>query len=88
MRQVSQGQTWERVLQDIPGIGPWTIGVFRIMILREPDVFPDGDLGLVRAISTQYGPDIEAAQLSRIWIPFRSVACWYLWRSLGNPPLG
>jgi DNA-3-methyladenine glycosylase II len=84
MHQISQGQDWEKVLEGIPGIGPWTISIFRIMILHDPDVFPEGDLGLVRAITTHYGSDIDVAQLSRAWTPFRSVACWYLWRSLAG----
>jgi DNA-3-methyladenine glycosylase II len=88
MRQINEGQQWQKFLKGIPGIGPWTVSIFRIMILRDPDVFPDGDLGLVRAVTIQYGSAANVTQLSLNWCPFRSVACWYLWRSLGNPPLG
>jgi DNA-3-methyladenine glycosylase II len=87
MLRISGGESWEQVLKGIPGIGRWTVAVFRILVLHEPDVFPQGDLGLARAVAVQYGPDIDIGPLSEIWRPFRSVASWYLWRSLGNPPL-
>lgn len=88
LARVTRGQTWEEALREIPGIGPWTLSIFRIMILREQDVLPTGDAGLIRAVAMHYGPDADLEELSRVWSPFRSVACWYLWRSLGNPPLG
>jgi DNA-3-methyladenine glycosylase II len=69
-------------------MGPWTVSVFRIMVLREPDVFPADDIGLRRAIAAAYGPKAQAARLSTKWRPYRSVACWYLWRTLGNEQLG
>jgi DNA-3-methyladenine glycosylase II len=52
--KIAQGQTWEHALTGIKGIGPWTIAVFRIMVLREPDVLPLGDVGLERAIRNVY----------------------------------
>jgi DNA-3-methyladenine glycosylase II len=58
------------------------------MVLREPDVFPLGDIGLERAILKTYGSDHNIEQLAENWRPFRSIACWYLWRSLGNEQLG
>jgi DNA-3-methyladenine glycosylase II len=85
---VLQGQAWEQVLSEIKGIGPWTISVFRIMVLREPDEFPLGDLGLQRAIGNLYGKPDNLERLGDTWRPFRSVACWYLWRTLGNEQLG
>lgn len=88
LARVACGQTWEEALRGISGIGAWTLSIFRIMILREPDVLPTGDVALIRAIATHYGSDADLEELSRVWSPFRSVACWYLWRSLGNPPLG
>jgi DNA-3-methyladenine glycosylase II len=85
---VAQGQSWELALKGIKGIGPWTIAVFRIMVLREPDVLPLGDVGLERAVANIYGPGQDVEKLSENWRPFRSVACWYLWRTLGNLQLG
>src|SRR5208337_4831244 len=85
---VRQGQTWEETLAGIKGIGPWTISVFRVMVLRDPDVLPLGDVGLERAIAKVYGEPHNVEQLAEAWRPFRSVACWYLWRTLGNEQLG
>jgi len=86
--KVRQGLTWEEALADIKGIGPWTLSVFRIMVLREPDVLPLGDAGLERAIASLYGARRKIACLGERWRPYRSVACWYLWRTLGNKQLG
>jgi DNA-3-methyladenine glycosylase II len=58
------------------------------MVLREPDVLPLGDVGLERAVAQVYGPTCVVEKLSENWRPFRSVACWYLWRTLGNLQLG
>jgi DNA-3-methyladenine glycosylase II len=86
--KVAHGSPWEEALAGIKGIGPWTIDVFRIMVLREPDVLPLGDAGLKRAVQNVYGRRRNIERLSKRWRPFRSVACWYLWRTLGNQQLG
>jgi len=86
--QIRSNGKWEETLLEIPGIGPWTLAIFRIFVLREPDILPRGDLGLSRAFARQYPPGSDIELVSENWRPFRSVACWYLWRSLGNPPLG
>jgi DNA-3-methyladenine glycosylase II len=86
---VLMGKPWADALTGIKGIGPWTLSVFRIMVLRDPDELPLCDVGLERAVANVYGrthPPIE--RLAETWRPFRSVACWYLWRTLGNEQLG
>ncbi len=89
VRRVEQGQSWEEALSGIKGIGPWTISVFRIMVLRHQDVLPLNDVGLERALANLYGKrDGTLRSLGERWRPFRSVACWYLWRTLGNVQLG
>lgn len=88
LAKVQDGQPWEQALAGIKGIGPWTISVFRIMVLRDPDVLPLGDVGLERAIRNVYGRPRNVERLGEKWRPFRSVACWYLWRTLGNQQLG
>jgi DNA-3-methyladenine glycosylase II len=88
LAEVAKGRTWEQVLVGFKGIGPWTIAVFRIMVLRDPDVLPLGDIGLERAIQKVYGRSCNVERLGETWRPFRSVACWYLWRTLGNEQLG
>jgi DNA-3-methyladenine glycosylase II len=87
-RNISLEQPLEDALVGIKGIGPWTIAVFRIMVLREPDVLPLGDVGLERAIANVYGKLRSVERLGEKWRPFRSVACWHLWRTLGNEQLG
>jgi DNA-3-methyladenine glycosylase II len=86
--KVRQGRPWEEALAGIKGIGPWTLSVFRIMVLRDPDELPLGDVGLERAILNLYGRARNVEKLGEKWRPFRSVACWYLWRTLGNEQLG
>ena len=88
LTKIENGITWDRALEGIKGIGPWTISIFKIMVLRHPDVLPMGDVGLERAISNIYGDSHSVEHLSEKWRPFRSVACWYLWRTLGNEQLG
>jgi DNA-3-methyladenine glycosylase II len=79
-------------LTAIRGIGRWTAEMALIFAFMRPDVLPLADLGLMKAISIHYrkGRDISAAQaqaLSQRWQPWRSVATWYLWRSLDPEPV-
>jgi DNA-3-methyladenine glycosylase II len=86
--QVERGTTWEEAIAEVKGIGPWTMSVFRIMVLRDPDVLPSNDVGLERAVRNVYGDSHNVSDLSENWRPYRSVACWHLWRTLGNEQLG
>ena len=86
--KITAGLSWEQVVGEIKGVGPWTVAVFRILVLRHPDVLPLGDAGLVRAVRKIYGTSASVTGVSDRWHPYRSVACWYLWRTLGNLPLG
>jgi DNA-3-methyladenine glycosylase II len=61
--------------------------MFRIFVLRQPDVLPEGDAALIKRVRELYGIAHELPELSEKWRPFRSVACWHLWRSIGNTPL-
>ncbi|HYK08387.1 MAG TPA: DNA-3-methyladenine glycosylase [Candidatus Eisenbacteria bacterium] len=73
-------------LTQIRGVGKWTAEMILIFTLGRPDVFSLGDLGIRNAITKLYGiTDKEKMlKLSESWIPYRSTACWYLWRSLEN----
>ena len=78
-------------LTQIKGIGRWSAEMFLMFRLHRPDVLPVGDLGIVNAIHRQYRlrkrPTPERIRkLGEKWAPYRSVACWYLWRSLDNEP--
>ncbi len=74
-------------LTRVKGIGLWTAHMFLIFSLRRPDVLPTGDYGVQAAIKKHYKkrklpkPDIME-KIAKPWAPYRSVACWYLWRSL------
>lgn len=75
----------------VKGLGRWSAEMFLMFRLRRPDVLPVGDLGIVTAIQRLYGlrKKPNAARIIRIgeaWRPYRTVACWYLWRSLENTP--
>jgi DNA-3-methyladenine glycosylase II len=88
LEKVREGGTWDSALFGIKGIGPWTLSTFKVMVLREPDILPLGDVGLERAVRNVYGETADVQQLAEKWKPYRSVACWYLWRTLGNKQLG
>ncbi|WP_374426234.1 DNA-3-methyladenine glycosylase family protein [Ideonella dechloratans] len=76
----------------IRGIGRWTAEMFLIFHLMRPNVLPLDDLGLLKGISNSYfsGEPVsraEARELGECWAPYRSVATWYLWRSLDPLPV-
>jgi DNA-3-methyladenine glycosylase II len=79
-------------LTTVRGVGRWTAEMFLIFNLMRPDVLPVADVGLQRAISLHYrsGRVLSERTLRRIaepWAPWRSVATWYLWRSLDPDPV-
>ena len=74
-------------LTQVKGIGVWTAHMFLMFSLRRPDVLPTGDYGVQAAIKKHYRKrkwpkPKEMEKIARPWAPYRSVACWYLWRSL------
>jgi DNA-3-methyladenine glycosylase II len=76
-----------RHLTQVKGVGVWTAHMFLMFTLRRPDVLPTGDYGIQMAIKKHYKkrkvPKPEMmAKIAKSWEPYRSVACWYLWRSL------
>jgi DNA-3-methyladenine glycosylase II len=81
-------------LTQVKGVGVWTAHMFLIFALQRPDVFPIGDLGVQNAIRRAYQlqgapKPADLLRISQRWHPYRSVAAWYLWRSLeGAAALG
>jgi DNA-3-methyladenine glycosylase II len=76
-------------LTQIKGIGRWTADMILIFRLARPDILPVGDLGIVKAVQKAYRlrktPDAKRLlALGERWRPYRSIASWYLWRSLEN----
>ena len=79
-------------LMQVKGIGRWTAEMFLMFYLARPDVLPLGDLGLRRAMQLHYnrGRALSLPRMQKIgaaWAPWRSVATWYLWRSLDPIPV-
>jgi len=79
-------------LVGVRGIGRWTAEMFLIFNLLRPDVFPLDDLGLQKGIQRAYfrGRKVSLRTMQRLgeaWRPWRSVATWYLWRSLDPVPV-
>lgn len=85
----------ERVIAEltsVKGIGRWTAEMFLIFYLTRPDVLPLADLGLHRAMRIHYNRGRVLSQqrmqgIGALWAPWRSVATWYLWRSLDPIPV-
>lgn len=74
-------------LTSVRGIGPWTAHMFLMFRLGRPDILPTGDYAVRKAFGILYKngrhptPEAVARHGSR-WAPYRTVASWYLWRSL------
>jgi DNA-3-methyladenine glycosylase II len=76
----------------IRGIGRWTAEMFLMFHLMRPNVLPLDDVGLINGISRNYfsGEAVsrsEAREVAAAWVPYCSVATWYIWRSLDPVPV-
>jgi len=74
-------------LTQVKGIGTWTAQMFLMFTLKREDVLPTGDYGVQAAMKKHYHKrklpkpkDME--KIAKLWSPYRSLACWYLWKSL------
>jgi DNA-3-methyladenine glycosylase II len=72
----------------LPGIGPWTLDMLMMFSLGRPDVLPVGDMGIRAGVKDLFNlralPDAaKLTKLAKAWQPYRTVACWYVWRSRG-----
>jgi len=80
-------------LTQVKGVGVWTAQMILIFALKRPDVLPTADFGIRAAMKKAYGlaempKPAEMETIAAQWRPYRSVACWYLWRSLDGPAEG
>ena len=78
-------------LSAVRGIGRWTAQMYLLFSLQRPDVWAIDDLGLRHGVRKLHGLEAmpgkkEMESLGAIWSPWRSLASWYLWRSLENEP--
>ncbi|MFQ3317926.1 MAG: DNA-3-methyladenine glycosylase II [Candidatus Poseidoniaceae archaeon] len=87
------GHTDEELLKHFTqfrGVGPWTAEMILIFTLMRPDVFSIGDISLIRAVQ-QLVPEADTKEkvlrISTRWAPYRTAACWYLWRMLDPVPV-
>ena len=79
-------------LIEIKGVGNWTIHMFLMFSYGSSNIFPTGDLGLLKAISKLYKVKLPISErklklLYKKWSPYSSQATWYLWRSLDPIPV-
>jgi DNA-3-methyladenine glycosylase II len=76
-------------LTRVKGVGVWTVQMFLMFALQRPNVLPVGDLGVRVAMKKAYGlaelpKPQEMESIAAAWHPYRSIASWYMWRSLEN----
>ncbi len=76
-----------RHLTSIKGVGKWTAQMFLMFRLGRPDILPEGDLGIQKGIQKAYRlrklpPPARVLSIGAKWAPYRTVASWYLWRSI------
>ena len=74
-------------LTQVKGVGVWTAHMFLMFTLKRQNILPTGDFGVQMAIKKHYGKrklpkPLQMEKIARPWEPYRSIACWYLWRSL------
>ena len=79
-------------LISIKGVGNWTADMFLLFSYGSSDIFPQGDLGFIKAISISYKKELPIDEnylkrLKKKWAPYNSIATWYLWRSLDPIPV-
>ena len=82
----------KRKLIALRGVGPWTAEMFLMFPLLRPDVFPFDDIGAIRAIENIYNrgevmTKDELLDQANIWAPWRTVATWFLWRTIDDEPV-
>ena len=85
----SESEVRKHLIQ-FKGVGPWTAEMVMIFALLLPDVYSPKDIGLVNAIKRLF-PEVEtmdeAEEVAQRWAPYRTMACWYLWRTLDPIPV-
>jgi len=86
IRRMSEEEIIERLTQ-VHGIGEWSAHMFLMFQLGRPDVLPIKDYGILKGFQHVYGladtpkPNVIIEHAER-WRPYRSIACWYLWRAV------
>ncbi|MEE2789161.1 MAG: DNA-3-methyladenine glycosylase 2 family protein [Myxococcota bacterium] len=81
-----------KTLTSVRGVGPWTAQMVLMFCLLRPDILPLGDIGLIRGVEALYADGgrlsvDEVEQIARPWQPYRTVATWFIWRSVDGEPV-
>jgi DNA-3-methyladenine glycosylase II len=89
--ELSEQEVIEHLTQ-VKGVGVWTAHMFLMFSLRRPDILPTGDYGVQAAIKKYYKKrkwpkPAVIEKIAKPWAPYRSIACWYLWKSLDTKTL-
>ncbi len=74
-------------LTRVKGVGVWSSQMFLMFTLKRPDILPTGDLGIQMAMQKHYRKrklpkPKEMEKIAKAWSPYRTIACWYLWKSV------
>ena len=91
LHELTDDEVIEAIVK-VKGLGRWSAEMFLMFRLHRPDVLPVDDLGIVNAVHRLYRlrkkPTADRLRkIGELWRPYRTVACWYLWRSLENTPV-
>ncbi|HXY16184.1 MAG TPA: DNA-3-methyladenine glycosylase [Terriglobales bacterium] len=86
LREMSDEEVIKHLTQ-VKGVGVWTAQMFLMFTLKRPNVLPTGDFGVQMAIKKHYKKrkvpkPVQMEKLAKLWEPYRSIACWYLWKSM------
>lgn len=74
-------------LTQVRGVGVWTAQMFLMFTLKRPNILPTGDFGVQMAMKKLYNKrkvpkPAQMEKIAKCWEPYRSIACWYLWKSM------
>ena len=89
--EMDDGEIIEKLIK-LRGVGKWTAEMILIFTLLRPDVFPIGDIGMIRGIEKTYNSGVKMSNdelyaISEKWKPWRTVACCYMWRTVDPEPV-
>ena len=90
-RMMSDEEIIEELIK-LRGVGRWTAEMILIFTMLRPDVFPIGDIGMIRGIEKSYNSGKRMSRedlysISEKWKPWRTVACCYMWRTVDPEPV-
>ena len=90
-KEMSDEEIIQKLIK-LRGVGKWTAEMILIFTMLRPDVFPIGDIGMIRGIEKSYNSGgrmslEELYAISEKWKPWRTVACCFMWRTVDPEPV-